>query len=266
MSPDIKSFDRVADVYDQTRGLPPEVERAVARGIAVILRSVAPSPRLVEVGVGTGRIAVPLAAEGVRVTGIDISPKMLARLREKRRDIDVMLAEASRPPLRPGVFDGALFVHILHLVPDAEATVRATLPLLRAGGVAIEAGDAREQSVREEADAAIARAVFDLSGVRMGGRQGDDRGSAVFARVAREAGATVEEVTLTRWAGSSTARKMLERLARRDYSSSWQIPDGVLPAVIERVTPEIERLYGDLDREIEFPRSFRAAIARLPGA
>ena len=44
------------------------------------------------------------------------------------------------------------------------------------------------------------------------------------------------------------------------------VNEAVLPAVIERVTPEIERLYGDLDREIEFPRSFRAAIARLPGA
>src|SRR6185295_11063968 len=127
--PELKSFDRVAEVYDETRGLPPEAEAAIGAGIARELRDVAAAPRLLEVGIGTGRIAVPLAAEGVRITGIDISPKMLARLREKRGDIDVMLAEASRPPLRARSFDAALFVHILHLVPDAEATLRATMAL-----------------------------------------------------------------------------------------------------------------------------------------
>jgi SAM-dependent methyltransferase len=36
-----------------------------------------------ELGIGTGRIALPLAARGVRVSGIDLSPEMVARLREK---------------------------------------------------------------------------------------------------------------------------------------------------------------------------------------
>ncbi len=36
-----------------------------------------------ELGIGTGRIALPLAARGVRVHGIDLSPAMLARLRAK---------------------------------------------------------------------------------------------------------------------------------------------------------------------------------------
>jgi SAM-dependent methyltransferase len=36
-----------------------------------------------ELGIGTGRIALPLAARGVRVHGIDLSPEMVAKLREK---------------------------------------------------------------------------------------------------------------------------------------------------------------------------------------
>ena len=36
-----------------------------------------------ELGIGTGRIAVPLAQRGVRVHGIDLSEAMVARLREK---------------------------------------------------------------------------------------------------------------------------------------------------------------------------------------
>ena len=109
------------------------------------------TPHLLEVGIGTGRIAVPLAERGVRVTGIDISAKMLAILRDKRPDIDVMFAEASRPPLRDASFDGSLFVHILHLVPDPEATIRATMAAVRPGGVMIEAGDDKDASVVSQA-------------------------------------------------------------------------------------------------------------------
>ena len=128
----LKSFDRVAHCYDETRGLPDEVAREVGEGIAAILRQIRDSPSMIECGIGTGRMAVPLAAAGVRVVGIDISAKMLSVLREKRSDIDVMLAEASRPPLCDDTFDGLLFVHILHLVPDAEATIGWTATASRA--------------------------------------------------------------------------------------------------------------------------------------
>jgi hypothetical protein len=59
---------------------------------------------------------------------------------------------------------------------------------------------------------------------------------------------------------------MLERLARQDFSSSWQIPEDALPAVVERVTPRLEQLYGGLDVEHEFERVMLAAVARVPGA
>ena len=282
----LKSFDRVAHVYDETRGLPPEVAASIAAGLARVLRKGSPAPRLLEVGIGTGRIAVPLSAEGVRITGIDISPAMLARLREKSGDIDVMLAEASRPPLRPASFDGALFVHILHLVPDPEATLRATLPLVRRGGVVIEAGDnrwhARENtsmpaiaslpaslatersSIREQGDAIIAEVVREVAGIEMNRDTGHVAGWQAFDRVVREAGAEIETVELARWTGRTQGRRMLERLARRDYSSAWQIPDDAIDAVVERVTPRLEELYGGLDREVEFERAFSAMVAHLP--
>jgi ubiquinone/menaquinone biosynthesis C-methylase UbiE len=63
-------FDRAADYYDDTRSLP-----AAGRDrVFEILRSALPDGGLcLDVGVGTGRTAVPLAAEGVRVVGIDLS-------------------------------------------------------------------------------------------------------------------------------------------------------------------------------------------------
>jgi SAM-dependent methyltransferase len=48
-----------------------------------LLAELAGSGRALELGVGTGRIALPLAARGVPVHGIDLSRAMVARIREE---------------------------------------------------------------------------------------------------------------------------------------------------------------------------------------
>jgi SAM-dependent methyltransferase len=48
-----------------------------------------------ELAIGTGRIAVPLAARGVRVVGIDLSPDMVAELRKKTDEIPVAVGDMS---------------------------------------------------------------------------------------------------------------------------------------------------------------------------
>lgn len=46
-----------------------------------------------ELAIGTGRIAVPLAARGVGVAGIDLSPDMVAQLRRKTSEIPVAIGD-----------------------------------------------------------------------------------------------------------------------------------------------------------------------------
>ena len=46
-----------------------------------------------ELAIGTGRIAVPLAARGIRVAGIDLSPDMVAELRRKTSEIPVAVGD-----------------------------------------------------------------------------------------------------------------------------------------------------------------------------
>jgi SAM-dependent methyltransferase len=71
----------VAARYDETLGSwghPEVVERTVD-----FLADLAEGGPVLELGIGTGRIALPLAARGVRVHGIDLSEAMVARLRAK---------------------------------------------------------------------------------------------------------------------------------------------------------------------------------------
>jgi SAM-dependent methyltransferase len=259
----LKSFDRVADVYDETRGLPHEAEASIGDAIFAELKRIA-RPRVVEIGIGTGRIAVPLAERGVAMAGIDISPKMLSRLIEKRRDVSVCLAESANPPFRNGAFDSALFIHILHLVPDVAATVRATLALLRPAGLMIFGRDDEQTGVRETADRAIRDIVREVSGVEMTGWKPYDGSDAIAAKVVEEAGGTSNTTQVAHWTANTTARRHHERLARRDFSSSWEIPDGALPEVVERAKPILRDIYGGWENPCEFPRSFSLTVARLP--
>src|SRR3569833_1985349 len=54
----------------------------VADAVEFLAAEAGPGPVL-ELGIGTGRIAIPLAARGVQVHGIEASPRMVERLKEK---------------------------------------------------------------------------------------------------------------------------------------------------------------------------------------
>ena len=70
--------DRIADTYDRLTATMPDPVDCVER----LAELAGPGPAL-ELGIGTGRIALPLAATGVEVHGIDASAAMVERLRAK---------------------------------------------------------------------------------------------------------------------------------------------------------------------------------------
>jgi trans-aconitate methyltransferase len=73
--------ERVAAFYDQHSAS--MFDPAVVAPAADLLAALAGDGEALEFAIGTGRIALPLAERGVRVSGIDNSEAMLARLREK---------------------------------------------------------------------------------------------------------------------------------------------------------------------------------------
>jgi SAM-dependent methyltransferase len=71
------SFDEdTARVYD-------DVQRGDEMAAVAFLEQLARGGPALELAIGTGRIALPLAARGIRMAGIDFSPPMVARLRAK---------------------------------------------------------------------------------------------------------------------------------------------------------------------------------------
>ena len=75
-------FDEgVARRYDESTG--PYFDAAVIETTVDFLAELAGDGAALELGIGTGRIALPLTRRGVRVHGIDLSPDMVAQLRAK---------------------------------------------------------------------------------------------------------------------------------------------------------------------------------------
>ena len=80
----------VAARYDESEGS--MFDPAVIETTVDVLAELAGDGAALELGIGTGRIALPLAARGVRVHGIDLSEAMVAQLRAKPGGADIPVA------------------------------------------------------------------------------------------------------------------------------------------------------------------------------
>lgn len=90
---------------------------------------------VLDVATGTGLVAEALLARGFRVTGLDQSPEMLARARD-RFDGRIELVEASAEalPFADAAFDHLTFTYLLRYVDDPPATLRELARVVRPGG------------------------------------------------------------------------------------------------------------------------------------
>jgi ubiquinone/menaquinone biosynthesis C-methylase UbiE len=144
------------------------------------------SAEVVDLGCGTGSLAVLLAAAGHRVRGVDLSARMVAAAAAKAQTADVVAefvqGDAAEPPYPSGSADVVLARHVLWALPDPAAALEAWVRLLRPDGrlVLVEgrwstgsgltAAEAETlvRSVRREAT------VTRLTGPALWGREIDD--------------------------------------------------------------------------------------------
>lgn len=124
-----------ADVYDEWYGGVTDVDATVAR----MLDLAGSGGRLLELGVGTGRLAAPMAAAGLAVTGIDSSATMLDRIRRHPGGDRVIAVHGDMvDDLPDGPFDVCLVAYntLFNLLDPAEQRrcFRAVAACLRPAG------------------------------------------------------------------------------------------------------------------------------------
>lgn len=258
-----RPFDRVADVYDRTRAMPADAADAVTAGIAGVLGRGA---RVLEIGVGTGRIAAPLAAAGLRMVGVDLSRPMLDRLRDKRAAVSAVVGDVAALPFRAGCVDAAVLVHVLHLVSDPRQVVRDAYATVRAGGAVLLGRTEHTPSAMRRIIELTWRIVEEVGGPALKPPDWNAVSVAAFGDVASEQGAAIDDRVLARWTERATGRQLLDAFAARTYSSTWAIPDAMMSTLLARLEPALRESLGDLERPLATDTSFVLTIARLPDA
>jgi hypothetical protein len=104
---------------------------------------------------------------------------------------------------------------------------------------------------------ALVRAIVsELSGVPVSAPAWNERDVAAFLAHARAEGGEPVESVLARWPERTTGRMLLDHIARRVWSSTWDIPDAIMPELLRRLGPRVEALVGGLDRPVEWETSF----------
>jgi ubiquinone/menaquinone biosynthesis C-methylase UbiE len=127
-------FDVWARFYDV-----PVVQRAVYRpphdAVVAALRD-GPRRRVLDVGCGTGQLAVRIRRElrETRIVGCDFSAGMLRQARARARRAPWVQGDAGRLPFRDGTFDAIVCTEAFHWFPDRQAALAEFRRVLRPDG------------------------------------------------------------------------------------------------------------------------------------
>jgi ubiquinone/menaquinone biosynthesis C-methylase UbiE len=243
------SFDRVADIYDATRALPDHVLATIAQTI-VTATNAAEASRFLELGVGTGRIALPLLQYGFSYTGVDISPAMIDVLRTKAGDFEKLTlveADVTQLPFADASFDVALTVHLLHLVPDWRRVLSEIRRVLTPDGYYIYGSDG---SVDGQPAGAIRRQWRDV--VReLGADARPEHGTREAVQTELiETGALLASYRVVQWEDEVAPGQLLEAIRRRTFSQSWHVPDDLMEEAHRRMIDWATEQYRDLTKPV----------------
>lgn len=249
MSSGSVNFDRAVEYYDQTRREDP---RTTAEVSALLRSELGGRGRVLEIGAGTGRIALELHASGIPMAGVDISAGMLGVLVAKAGGappFPLAVADATALPWRTGSLGGAVASHVLHLIPPWRQAVDELIRVVVPAGVVLAcltSGGTDPLRLRECFMASAATPRLHV------GVQGFDELDAAFVA----AGAAPRGLPALRERREVTPAEVIDRLERGEFSYTWPMDDGLRRRAADRAREWARQEYGSLEE----PRSVERAI------
>jgi ubiquinone/menaquinone biosynthesis C-methylase UbiE len=235
MSSKSLSFDRAASFYDATRALDPDVARRLTDALEREIRVV--GERVLEPGIGTGRIARPLAERGIRVTGADISRLMMehlvAQLTPSHMPPDLVLADATCLPFADGAFPAAMVCHLLHLIPEWRTAIGELRRVLAPDGVVLHHGEGesdrnRSPAMNDKIDELLANRGF----TRRRRPTVDDIRDAFTTT-----GGSLRIEVIAEWDDNGTLEQHFGESRTRAHSWTWEIPEAIFHDMMDDFEP-----------------------------
>jgi ubiquinone/menaquinone biosynthesis C-methylase UbiE len=253
------SFDRAAEYYDRTRSNPEGTQRRVTAVLATELRG---RGRTLEIGVGTGRIALPLNAEGIPLAGADLSRPMVDQLVLKaggRVPFPLVQADATRLPFATASFGAALAFHVLHLIPAWRGALAEMVRTVRPGGVVlVDAGTSgrgwrQKMQDRFQAEAGIER--------RFSGVESPEEVDGAMA----ELGLRPRLLAPVRASATLRPGDGIDSLEAGEYSWTWTIGADVRRRAAAATRVWARERFGDLEQRRRARWTIRCRAYDVPG-
>ena len=252
-------FSANAPVYDRRHGA------VLASGVAECLASsgaLQRGARVLDIGAGTGRVAVAFASIGCKTVALDPAMPMLGELRRKtlERQVRVVAGEGARLPFAGGSFDGVILARVLYLMSDWQVVLRETYDVLKPGGCLFHEwgnGQADEAwvQIREKA-----RALFQDAGIDSPFHPGARAEAEVEEYVTNLGFVRSKELPIGPGPGL-TLRDFVGRVASGELSYIWNVPKQVQESCLPQLKTWCEGTF-DLERPLPIPRELQWTIYR----
>ena len=252
------NFDRAVGYYDQTRMVTEEAEEEI---LAMLAAELAGRARCLEIGVGSGRMALPLHRTGVPMAGVDISTGMLGLLVEKAGGsvpFPLAIADATQLPFPDASLGAGLASHVFHLIPPWREALLELVRVVAPGGVILV-------SLRGGPSEA-----FKDIGERFASHVGVDR-NAIGVKDTQElddafraAGAVVRELPVVTERRLVRPEEIIGRFERGEYSYTWEVPPETRAQAAEELRAWAREEFGPLDEPIEADRAIGWRAYDLP--
>jgi ubiquinone/menaquinone biosynthesis C-methylase UbiE len=256
------SFDKMVEFYDETRILDEEcfesaldyvVERFPPRAFSSVF----------EPGIGTGRIAIPLAKRGYRITGVDISEEMLAFLKNrlvssgKSSRVFYQRGDVTRLPFPDETFDMAIATHLFYFIRDWRGAADEILRVVRKGNpiVLMHTGMGTEIPFLNERYKELCAQYghpLETIGIKSTGEAVD---------YYRDLGYHAERISdRWRWVSNIKLDRALGYISSRAYSFTTLAPDSIHSKVVEKLRCELESQFGSLREAVEVPNQIYLVV------
>lgn len=250
------NFDRAASFYDDTRGLPEATMAALTDRLSDGLGQ---AVEVLEIGVGTGRVAVPLSERGYAMTGIDVSEKMLEVLDAKSSAVEAQVADATDLPFGDASFDAVLAVDFFHLVSEWRRVVEEAVRVLRPGGRIVLG----TFTVLDNPTTVLRQRMFQEAGTRPY-RVGVEI-TDVMADLEDRFGATIQELAAIPHVMPTSFAAELAGLRSGIWSRYWNLPDDLRHRVADQIDRELRDAGADLAEPIDVKISLTVLMATWLG-
>ncbi len=238
-------FDRAAEFYDRSRAIPAE---ALRRTIELLASELHGRGACLEIGIGTGILALELRAAGVAMTGVDLSAPMVDKLVEKAGGVPpfpLVLGDATTLPFRAHAFGGGLARWVFHLIPGWERAVEELARVVRPRGtVLVNLGDFHRTWEIVDRFLSAAGGVPFAVGL-------DPRDPSALDRTFERHGARTRILEPIPSYDETTVGEFLNEIEAGRHSWTWRVPDDVRRGLLPELRTWAMGRFGSLDEPIE---------------